>query len=151
MSLSLLNRQYYPISNYIPCICCVLLNSSETKIYISQFQENDQTIPCDQLTVIQHIHSFSFITKCISAIFQKFSTNYSEKHVPGSLLFFYRLIKQSNRFELDSNAKNVNYNNNKFIFLMPDSSSHNKMKLYRHLKTNYNKIFKEHLSNPAYW
>jgi len=31
MSLSLLNRQYYPISKYIFCICCELRTSSETK------------------------------------------------------------------------------------------------------------------------
>ena len=90
MSLSLLDRQYYLISKYFPCICCALLTSSETKKYISLIQENDQAKSCNQLTVIQHIHSFSFITKSKSARFQKFSTNYSEKHVPGSQLFFWR-------------------------------------------------------------
>ena len=56
-------------------------------------------------------------------------------------------------FELDSipeNAKCCNYNN-KFIFLMPEYSRHEKIKQHRHVITNYNKNFKEHSSNPANW
>ena len=54
-------------------------------------------------------------------------------------------------FELDSIPENAKcyYNNNKFIFLMPKYSRLKKMKQHRHVRTNYNKIFKEHSSNPA--
>ena len=56
-------------------------------------------------------------------------------------------------FEMDSIPKNAkcSNNNNKFIFLMPEYSRHEKMKQHCHVRTNYNKIFKEHSSNPANW
>ena len=47
-------------------------------------------------------------------------------------------------FEMDSipeNAKCCNYNN-KFIFLMPEYSRHEKIKKHRHVITNNNKISK---------
>ena len=78
---------------------------------------------------------------------------YPEKLVLDSDLNFKRLKKQFNRFELDSNAENAKYcsNNNKFIFLMPKYSRLKKMKQNRHVRTKYNKIFKEHSLNPANW
>ena len=54
-------------------------------------------------------------------------------------------------FEMDSipeNAKCCN-NNYNFIFLMSVYSRLKKMKQHCHVRTNYNKIFKEHSSNPA--
>ena len=76
---------------------------------------------------------------------------YPEKLVLDSDLNFKRLKKQFTRFELNSNAENAKHcsNNNKFIILMPKYSRLKKMKQNRHVRTNYNKIFKEHSSNPA--
>ena len=71
---------------------------------------------------------------------------YPEKLILDSDLNFKRLKKQFNRFELDSNAENAKHcsNNNKLIFLMPEYSRHEKIKQRLHVRTNYNKNFKEH-------
>ena len=97
-------------------------------------------------------HSLLFVHHIMRI--SKFSVNfikYTEKLVPGSQWFYQRLKKHSNRFELDSIPENAKCCNNNSIFLMPLYSRLKIMKQHRHVRTNYNKIFKEHSSNPAKW